>query len=55
MTEERNKYKDQNPHYIPGKTPKSLSQLLQPAQRNLADACLIHPFDAWFNSLYNPI
>ncbi|HHF0525828.1 TPA: hypothetical protein ACTUT5_002891 [Legionella anisa] len=38
LMEDRNKYKDQNPHYIPGKAPKSLSQLLEPGQRNLEDA-----------------
>ncbi|CAM2904287.1 Uncharacterised protein [Legionella steigerwaltii] len=38
LMEERNKYKDQNPYYIPGKSPKLLSQLIEPAQRNLEDA-----------------
>ncbi|KTD40629.1 hypothetical protein [Legionella parisiensis] len=38
LMEERHQYKEKNPYYIPGKAPKSLSQLLEPAQRNLEDA-----------------
>ncbi|MCE0724368.1 MULTISPECIES: hypothetical protein [Legionella] len=38
LMDDRNKYKEKNPYYIPGKAPKSLSQLLEPAQRNLEDA-----------------
>lgn len=37
LMDDRNLHKSQNPYYIPGKSPKFISQFLNPGERNLED------------------